>query len=724
MPETNLSALSPEPAPAQDQNEASLLVRIRYGQKVDIAVSAGPEDVRLKDSPTAGRRQHLRLAEAVLAGAQNPAFLSGVTALLCAFVLLTGLTRFPYSFLPEEALSSVYAADLVRSGLRDSSGVFLPAFFPLPGGGYGLGSQVYLQLLPQLFGLSGLEWVRGLSAVLSFASLLALSWALRRVYRLAHAWTLLPLAFSAPLVFHFARSGSPAALAAAFGTGGLAAYAFYRSGCNRCLLAAAALGWLAFYSTPAMRITAILSFAYLVISDWRYHLSVKRAWAGALLVSLPFAACLGRALAAGGMNLVFPIQSGPSAWLDNAWQVINPFFWMGGRLPPYYQLGGAPLGWLSWLLAAWGLVVLLRQTRKWPYRLALIGLTAAAGGPILSEATPGSLLPVALGLALLAVFGLHELAARIARRWPGLPGWAVPLGLLLALGGSLVWGSIRTLQGAGLAQADFGRDGLQYGAPQVFAAAERYARQNPGQTVLVEGQWSQDIDLLMRFFLPRNSNIRPGNLDRFLHRVDASLEEHAFVLRAQSYDEIMSSGKFVPNVHETISLPDGRPAFYLLELAYAPEIERILREEAARRRTLLESSVEIEGRQQLVRHSAFDIGSPDSLFDGDLSSLARSAEANPLVIEIYFYPARRLEGVRVRVGAEELALRAAVVTAESGQVKQFETRAGRVDGYKDMEILFGAPLEASRLRIELLDEQAGEPAHVHLWEITLLPAAE
>jgi hypothetical protein len=152
-------------------------------------------------------------------------------------------------------------------------------------------------------------------------------------------------------------------------------------------------------------------------------------------------------------------------------------------------------------------------------------------------------------------------------------------------------------------------------------------------------------------------------------------------------------------------------------MAYSDNFEEILAQEAARRRELVTSQVEINGVRLPVRHSLLDMGAIVHLFDQDTTTLVRSAESNPLVVEIDFESPHPLAGIRARVGAEAVILSVIIVTATNGEIHTYTTRAGQVDDYKDVQVSFNTILSASRVRIELLDENTPEPTHVHMWEI-------
>ena len=717
----------------QSAPQSGLDLAMRPGERVEIDLRVGAGGLVTRQV-----RRFSRPLETVRAAALSPAWLSGIALAAALLVHLVGLARYPAHFTPAEAVSSVRAYDLINSGLRGVDGTFLPAFFPGERGPAGLGGTVYFQVLPQLLGFGSLVWVRLWTGLLCALAGFGLAYAASLVYRLTHGWAIMLLLAGLPAWYFFARTGLEYAQAAALAACGLAAYALYRAGRPRFLLLAVFLAGLAFYAAPALRLAVPLALAGLGLSDASYHWRNRRVLLAAfglgLLLALPLILTLATRpdlmrdqLAAQGSFWVEDLPAGTQwgRFAGGLLAAFNPLLWFGGSagLPAAYRMDGlAPLPfWLLPLILLGGWRA-LRSWRSWEFRLVLIVLLAGAAGAAVAPFGLPDLLALVPPLAMLAVVGLHDLLNWLARRWKGMPAW-LPGGLVLVL---------LSINAAGLGlnalvngpgwERDYGRDGLQFGAPQVMAAVGEYARLHRGQTVLVSPEWTRDLDLLLRFFLPRATNVQPGTTEAFLREVRPDLASQAFLLTADELEQVRASGKVDLTLHAELAYPDGSPGFALASLAYREDIEQALAREAALRRELVAGLIELEGRDVVVRHSRLDMGSAANLFDGDPSSLARSATSNPLVVELYFALPRTLSGVRVRAGAEPVALTVSVLAEGAGEPVFYSAQAGRGEDYKTVGVDFGQPVTVSQLRIELLDIEAGEPAHVHLWEVELVDA--
>jgi len=650
-------------------------------------------------------------------------------------VLLWGLARYPAQVTPEEVYPSLRAAELIEKDFKGGDGALLPAF--LPGSTpFGIGTNAYLQVLPQLLRPNTLLWIRACNAILALLAGLLLAYWMRLRLRSNYAWLLPLLLTGIPAWFTFTRSGLDIALAASLLTGALTSYGLYRSGHDRWIFAAVLLAWLGFYAHPAAQLAVPAAVLLLIIIDWRYHASRRRLLVQALglaaLLGLPLVVFFLRhptgveqELTAGGSFLVSDMGGWQKAgkFLLATLQAVNPFQWLlvDPNLAPTYRSGSyAPLPLLLFPLIVLGASKAVKQTRQAEYRLLWVGLTAAAiGAAPWDGRLPGSLLAVPI-LAVLAVIGLQAVLEWLKRHWQRLPD-SVPARLALAVvgGGSLVL-LISALNPGPRWQVDYGREGLQYGAPQIYAAASNYVDSHAERSVLVWPEWSSDPEAMRRFFAPDlGERIKSGMVDAYLYQRLPEIEKFAFLLPNDQYLTILASGKFYVTTVNSIAYPDGQPAFHLVELVYTPQFEAILAQETEQRHTLVTSEAVVGGETITVRHSALDIGVPVNLFDGFAESLVRSASANPLVIELHFAAPRRLQGVTLDLGAEPIRVTAVATLPDSGGTQTITRNAAASSGVKQAQIDFGSELLIQTLRLEVLDESVGDPAHVHLWEITL-----
>lgn len=522
--------------------------------------------------------------------------------------------------------------------------------------------------------------------------------------------------------------------------GALGCYGFYRAGWPRLIYGAVGLAMLAFYAAPPTRLAVPTVAILLALTDWHYHQKNRRLVLRALLLALAMASPLAiflaqhpgaiqQELTAAGSFLTQDLQPLMKAGrlALNVLNGFNPFYWFlfDPNTLQQYRMGNYPP--LTILLAPfvfWGVIVALRKIRQPAYRLIWIGwLAAAVGAAPFGGRLPELLLAVPF-LAITAALGLNEAVRLGQHRWKSMPTWLPDTALLLGVGGGSLLLLFNALVKSPQWPADYGRDGLQYGASQIFAAAEGYAADNPQRSVLVWPEWSTDPDALRRFFATAaGDQIRLGLLEPFFYRVDLSIGQFAFVIPNDQYQSVQSSGKFEVTTVDQIAYPDGSAAFALVELAYTPQADKIMAQEAVRRRELVTERIRLDGEEVTVRHSVLDIGSPGYLFDGNPDSLIRSAEANPLVVELVFPQSRQIAAILVQLGSEPVTLKV-ILNPNGSSPQTFTGHGAATDGMKELRLDFGGGTSVEALRLEVLDETTQEPAHVHLWEILIVEAAE
>ena len=707
-----------QPEKPHETNHAAVIdLRVQSGQRRELDVQASPGRVAVRWS-----------------GEKVERVAAGLSLLVAAIVLLVGLARYPAQVTPDEVYPSLRAVELIENDFNGEDGALLPAF--LPGSTpFGIGTNAYLQVLPQLLRPNSLIWIRACNAILALLASLLLAYWMRIGLRIKYAWLLPLLLAGVPAWFTFARSGLDITLAVSLLTATLACYGLYRAGRERWIFAAVALAWLGFYAHPVVRLAVPTAVVLLTAVDWRYHWSRRRVLIKALILAAVMAIPLvifllrhpggmAQELAAAGSYLVSDAIGWQKAgkFVLAMLQAANPFSWL--LVDPYlaagYRTGPFPplpiLLFPFVILGGWRAVKRINQAG---YRLLWFGLLAAAVGAAPFGGTlPASLLAVPL-LAGLAIVGLGVALDWLQRKWKRMPDWLSVAALLSALSAGSLLLLVSALNPGPRWQLDYGREGLQYGAPQIYAAASEYIASHPERSVLVWPEWSSDPEALRRFFSPGlREKVNSGMLDTYLYQREPGIEQLAFVLPDDQYQAAMASGKFYTTTVESIAYPDGQAAFHLVELVYTPQFEAVVATETEQRHALVRALVTIDGETVTVLHTALDIGAPVNLFDGQNASLVRSAAANPLVIELHFSAPRSIRGVTLDLGAEPITVTVAA-TLGDGSTRAYTQNSAASDGMKQTRIEFEGSLQVEKLRLEVLDDSVGDPAHVHLWEITL-----
>lgn len=649
-----------------------------------------------------------------------------------------GLTQFPIYFFTDEAIQVVLAADFVRDNFHNYAGEFFPAFFE-NGGKYRLGTTVYLHILPYLlFGKS--VWLTRATAVLvTSGAVLALAYIARNNLRTPYWWSTVLFLSITPTWFLHSRTAFEYSAAVSFYALALYFYLRYRDQQPRSIFPALIFGALAFYTySPYQAIVPVSGLLILAI-DWNYH---RRQWQEtryvpmvAFLLALPYIRFL----------LVHPAANWESLsalgsyWLDDNLTIVEKF----GQFAARYGLGLSPAYWfdqtpdelirhymkgyshlplLTFPLVAMGLWVTIRKAFSGEqadgvYRVILVVLLAIPTGAALVQVGVTRLLAMVLPAVLLSVIGVSAIFQWLEKRGARRAWLAVSLFLILAISNVALLRD--ALENGPTWFQEYGMNGMQYGAIQVFDAVEEFLVENPESRVIFSPIWANGADVLARFMLGDPLPVEIGSVIGHLHEKKPLDENTLFVLTPEEYQQAVESQKFsTVEVLKTLPYPNGEPGFYFTHMQYVPEIDAILAAERAARRALVPDEVNVDGAIWQVRHSIFDIGEVEYIFDDRPDTLVRTMEANPLLLFITFPEPRMMENLDLVIGSARIELTVSLyLEGKDEPVKIVDQIDGTVSE-PGGRLVFGQPYAVRELRLQIHDLDQTEPGQVHLWELS------
>lgn len=681
-----------------------------------------------------------------------PAVLFGLSLLTYLITRLIALPDFPIYFFTDEAVQTVLAADLIRDGLHGWEGEFLPTYFK-NGNYYNLSLSVYLQVIPYLLFGKSIYITRAVSVFVSLLAALSVGLIGRDFLKIPYWWSSVLLLSTVPAWFLHSRTAFETVIFVSFYSAGLYAYLLYRLRSARFIYLTLLLAALAFYSYSPGQVVVVASGILLLMVDAPYHWQNRNVlWKGLLvgvLLTLPYlrsrlehpSAAVDQ-LRLLGSYWVQPLPLGDkllrfgTTYLDG----MSPAYWFipnDRDLPRHLMKGYGHLARQTLPFALLGLAITLRRLRKPEYRLLFIALIAAPLGSALVEVGITRLLVLVIPATLLIALGistvlgwlehpannLSRLGIKSLPSW--LERWALPqpllaLGLFVILVAANISMLADALHNGPTWFKDYGMGGMQYGARQVFAAADDYLQDQPETKIMLSPTWANGTDILARYFLGDSLPVQLGSVQGHIDRRLPLDENNLFIVTPEEYRLILVSDKFSNVVLErTLSNPDGSPGFYFVRLRYSDEAEAIFAAEAEQRRQLQQSEVFLDGQALQSRYSMFDMGEITHAFDGDPYTFVRTLEANPLVVELAFPEAIRLEGLSLITGSADVDITAQTSLSPDGPARQFSvTYHGSLDK-PEAHLDFGQVVELQHLRIEVLDRHQPEPAHIHVWEISL-----
>jgi 4-amino-4-deoxy-L-arabinose transferase-like glycosyltransferase len=643
------------------------------------------------------------------------------------------LPDFPIYFFTDEAVQTILAQDFLRDGYMGYDKEFFPTYF-LNSYQYNLGVSVYAQVLPYvLFGKS--VWVtRGVSVLFSILAAVSVGLILKQAFKKPDAWLAVMLLSITPAWFLHSRTAFETAMATSFYAAFIYFYLRYRTASPGYIYAAVILAGLTFYTYSPIRMVVGITALLFFISDISYHWQNRRTVLKAFLLALLMVVPLLRF-----MNVHPDETKNHLIVLSSYWIQPIPFTQKLGFYFQEYLKGLNPLYWYlpndhdisrhlmknyghvlaaTFPLAVLGIAACVRNFRSSAHRALLIALLAAPSGAALVALGITRSLVMVIPLALLSGLGLSNLLEWIEKKLR-IPRQALLVPVFLVFVYLNVYMLRDALVNGPVWYKNYGLSGLQYGANQLFPAIGAHLQNEPDAEFVVSPSWANGTDTVARFYYPGDIPFRMGNIDGFMIEHRAINDRTIFVMTPEEYERAETSGKFADiEVLQTIPYPNGMPGFYFVKLRYVDNIDQILAQEIEARRQLIVDELDINDQRVQVSYSMLDMGTIDNLFDGDENSLVRSFEANPLRIQLDFPEPRSAAGLSIKVGGTPTRIGVVLQDANGEVVLEVDERVEEqtIPRFADLE---WPAVAVSRISISVTSLDVGEPAHVHLWEVTL-----
>jgi hypothetical protein len=270
---------------------------------------------------------------------------------------------------------------------------------------------------------------------------------------------------------------------------------------------------------------------------------------------------------------------------------------------------------------------------------------------------------------------------------------------------------------------DYGLGGMQYGAKQLFHdTIPGLLQSDPNVTVSVTSSWANAPDMFVQFFLTPDQQQRVSmlNLDYFLLDQRDLPPDMLLVMTPDEYQRAIVSPKLKSvDVEKTLPYPDGTTGFYFTRIAYSDNAAEAFAAERQQRQAVETDEIEVNGERWTVSYSALGGGQLSDMLDGDRFTLARGYEANPFVLEFVFPSPRPITGLAADFGSmDDFTVTAKLYeTVDAEPVVYAENFTGLPpDPHVDLAFE-GGPPTVSKVRLEILNNTAGEVANIHVREI-------
>jgi hypothetical protein len=267
--------------------------------------------------------------------------------------------------------------------------------------------------------------------------------------------------------------------------------------------------------------------------------------------------------------------------------------------------------------------------------------------------------------------------------------------------------------------SDYGINGMQYGASQVFGEVRQYLLLSPETKIILSPTWANGTDVLARFFFNDPQPFKLGSIAGFMTAFTPIDTDTLFIMTPEEFEQTQASGKFKDIlVEKTVRYPNGQPGFYFVRLRYVDNILPIFAQEQAARRIPQEADVDIAGQLAHVKYSYLDLGDISLAFDGDPSTLMRTMEANPLKLQIDFLEPQHLHQVTVIVGGVPTRVQVEFQPLQGAAPLVFSQSVAATPDPRPVVIDFGSTYPLTEISLEVQNVLDSGPSHVHVWEVT------
>lgn len=663
--------------------------------------------------------------------------------LVLAFYTLTrvvAITDFPIYFFCDEATHANLAKELLDNGFRDNDGNLLPPYF-LNDRVYNLGLSVWVHALPvAVFGKS-IAVTRLTSVLVGILGAAALMLALKIGLGSRLWWTAGLFLAAFPGWFLHSRTAFETAMMVGFYAIFLLSYLLYRQISPRWLPLAIVFGGATFYAYSNGQGVMFITVLLLLITDWRYHWRVIRDHRAVVLVALVAAILVTVPYVRFRFVLHPEMVENHLADLNSYWiedtptreklttfartygEGLSPQYWFyddeGGltrhRMSGYGYLPvwSAPLILLGFGLALW------RGPRSAPHRLVLIAVLAAPFSASLVDIRITRVLAMMAPATILAVLGL-DCIQRLLQRW-------IPTRVFASVvAAGLVWASTAMTADALIHGPTwfkgYGLSGQQWGAKQLYGELRHRLEADPDTRFVMTHTWANLPNAFNTFFLdePMQGRVRMGIIDDYLfdHRPEDLTPDTIFVLTGAEYKRAVEHPAIdIDEPLHVVPYPDGRPGFVFAQFRYSPEAPAFFEEERRKRREPVVSTIELDGRATSISHPKFDEGSIELVFDGDLSSIARTLDADPCVLVFRFDEPRPVAGVRITLWTPTYSLGLQVETADGTVIEATEV-VDDPEPHSSRELRLPSPAPAATAVTLTIDKRGDNKTHIQ--EISIL----
>jgi hypothetical protein len=660
-----------------------------------------------------------------------PVFFLAAAVTVYYLVRLIRLTDFPIFFFTDEAIHTIQAIDLVHRNFTGPGNEFLPTFFK-NGSMYNLGTSVYLQVLPALTGDRSAFLTRFVSTTITLLAAISIGLSFDIIRTNKRGWLAVMALSIIPAWFYHSRTAFETVEAVTFFAVFLYAYLRYRSGNFRWVYVAVTAAALTFYCYSPARVVMAAFAVVLLVSDFPFHwVNRKKLWIP-ILIGIVFCVPYFRFLILHPGENEHHLELLGSYWVKTGpvyekildflklyLNGLNPLYWFLPNqtdLSRHIMKGMGHLGWFFLPFFIGGLYLGLRKWKDPNYRIMLLALLVSPAGAAIAGIGITRALFMVIPAAFFIALGMDYSIDWVRKHLPAFKPVESLVLLLLALGNFILLDICLTDGPTWF--SDYGMEGMQYGASQVFGHIKEIKQQNPNLHINLPPDWANGTDVLARFFLGDPVSIEMSGMNAFIGSFQPFPENTLFVMTPEDLSKVAISGKFEPvQVVDILFYPNGTPGFLFAHLKYNTSALQSFSIDQITRKSLVPDTAQINGITVEGATSKLDMGTLQQAFDNDPGTLIRSLEANPLVIEVKFQKSIPVKSITATIGGPATGVIVYAQPADGSRTYTSGITLIESNRIRQVQVPVKLGEDVSRLRFEIRTVRDSEPSHVHLWDI-------
>ncbi len=628
---------------------------------------------------------------------------------------------------------------MIANQFRDAQNYFLPSYFQ-NGAFWNLSLSVYVHTIPVALVGKTILATRATSALVSVFGTLAVALMLKTVFRAQTWWSAILFLAAMPAWFLHSRTAFETVLMVSFYAGFLCFYLLYRYRATCFLFPALLFGAMTFYAYANGQAVMALTGILLALSDFRYHLKNWRVTLPGMVFVILLAAPYLRFRLDHPDEVAHHLRILNSYWLQNiptSDKIVNLLTrWTYGASPQYWFFPNLQdlerhrlndYGHFAWWMLPFfllGLAICLRHLKSSAHRTLLIAALVTPFGSALAEVGITRTLAFVVPAAAFMALGLDALLTRLRATRTRQAVATICFALLTVwnfgmLGDALINGPTWF--------TNYGLYGMQWGAKQIFQDfVPAHLQAFPDDHLHVSHSWTNGANVLTRFFNLDPTRVDMTTIEAWLNRQQGLSEHDVFVMTREEFALANASNKLADiSIQDVIPFPDRSEGFYIARLRYVENAEALFATERFAMQQPVVETITLNDESIQISHTPFDGGTAQQMFDGDLYTVTRGIETNPLELEFMFQSPRPIRAVGGWFGKVRYTL-SATLFDENGASTHYQQTfdslnvASSSPAGNPGEIIFDhGATRVAKMRVEITYAEAGNSAHIHIFDLIL-----